>query len=87
MSSTYATWEDDDNNRQIQFRVDYAIGNSEVEIVEIVPKQVTFVETCHNMGVHTSKGRTLLAQKLLDAGRIETLKTEIAEQEGLLAIV
>ncbi len=87
MSSSYATWEDDENNRQIRFRMDYAIGNSDVEIVEIVPSQVTFVETSHSVGVHTSRGRKHLTQKLLESGRIESLKNEIAEGNGLFAAV
>ena len=87
MSSSYATWEDDDNHRQIRFRMDYAIGNSDIEIVEIVPSQVTFVSTRHSVGVHTCKGRKHLTKKLLDSGRIESLKNEIAENEGLFAAV
>jgi hypothetical protein len=87
MSSSFATWEDEDNNRQIRFRMDYAFGNSDIEIVEIVPCHVTFVATSQSVGVHTSKGRKHLTQKLLESGRIESLKNEIAEGKDLVAAV
>ena len=87
MNSTEMTWEDDDNNRQIRFRVDYTVGNSEVEIVEVVPTQVMFDNTSNSIGVHTLRGRAILAGQINRSGRIETLKTEIAEQAGLLTAV
>ena len=81
MSSTNMTWEDDDNNRQVRFRVDFAAGNSDIEIVEIVTTEVVF-EDQRTIGVHTPKGRKMLENQIRKSGRIETLKTEISEQEA-----
>ena len=80
MSSTYMTWEDDDNNRQVRFRVDFTAADSNIEIVEIVPTEVTF-ENNRKIGVHTPKGRKMLTGQINRSGRLETLKTEIAEQQ------
>jgi hypothetical protein len=74
------TWEDDDNNRQVRFRVDFATGNSDLEIVEIVPTEVTFADS-RKIGVHTPGGRRFLFNQIGRSGRFETLKTEIAEQQ------
>lgn len=80
MSSTCMTWEDDDNNRQVRFRVDFTTEDSNIEIVEIVPTEVTFADS-RSIGVHTPKGRQLLVDQISRSGRLETLKTEIAEQQ------
>jgi len=80
MSSTYMTWEDDDNNRQVRFRVDFTTGNSDLEIVDIVPTEVTFSDR-RKIGVHTPAGRRILANQINKSGRMETVKSEIAEQQ------
>ena len=74
------TWEDDDNNRQVRFRVDFTTADSNIEIVEIVPTEVAFADNT-TIGVHTDKGRQLLVDQIVRSGRMETLKTEIAEQQ------
>ncbi|MEM9411818.1 MAG: hypothetical protein AAGA30_11935 [Planctomycetota bacterium] len=88
MNSMIASWEDEDNNRQIQFSVDYNIEDSQIDIVNVTPRQVDF--TCENtdsIGVHTAKGRELLAGKIEASGRLAEIKNEIARKEGLLASV
>ena len=79
MSSTYMTWEDDDNNRQVRFRVDFSAADSNIEIVDIVPTEVSFADD-RRIKVHTPKGRQILAGQISRSGRLETLKTEIAEK-------
>lgn len=86
MGSACMTWEDEENNRQIRFRVDYTIGNSEIEIVDVVPTEVIF-EDSRCVGIHTAKGRDMLLKQIQRSGRIETLKSEIAELDELLAVV
>lgn len=80
MNSTQLTWEDDDNNRQVRFQVQFTTGNSEIEIAEIVPTEVEFTDG-RKIGVHTETGRKLLTRQITQSGRLETLKTEIAEQQ------
>ena len=78
MNSTEMAWEDDDNNRQVQFQANYTTENKEIEIAEIVPTEVIFTDG-RKIGVHTETGRKVLARQITQSGRLETLKTEIAE--------
>ncbi len=90
MSSTIATWEDEDTNRHIQFSVEYTIENDRVEIGNVTPNKVSFVCPTSNtvtraIGVHTNSGRSHLVDQIRTAGKIETVVNEIANREGLLA--
>ena len=73
------TWEDDDNNRQVRFQVNFNTVDSNIEIVDFVPTEIIFNDG-RKLGVHTEKGRQLLADQISRSGRLETLKAEIAEQ-------
>ena len=86
MNSTIAVWEDEENNRKVQYSVDYAIENGTIEIVTVTPRQVDFTcDSKNSVGVHTRKGKTLLAEKIIAAGHLNQIKNEIASNEGLLA--
>ena len=83
MGSYAATWEDEDNNRQIQFSVDYTIESGSVEIESITPTKVSFISadtnTCiRSVGVHTAAGREMLANHFRASGDIQRLADEIA---------
>ena len=89
MKNTIATWEDEENNRHIQFLVAYAIENNEVEIKSVTPNKISFVCPDTNtftraIGVHTKTGQDFLAAKIKEAGKIEAVAIEIAQREGLL---
>lgn len=89
MKSMIATWEDEENNRHIQFSVDYTIENNEVEIKLVTPKKVSFVSPQTNtvtraITVHTHAGQEFLAIQIKQAGKMETIVMEIAAREGLL---
>jgi hypothetical protein len=89
MKSMIATWEDEENNRHIQFSVDYTIENNEVEIKIVTPKKVSFVSPQTNtvtraVAVHTQAGQEFLAIQIKQAGKMETILMEIATREGLL---
>ena len=88
MNSTIAKWEDDENNRQIQYSVDYSIENGTVEVAKVTPRQVDF--TCENknsVGVHTAKGKAMLAEKIIASGHLNIVKNDIAADAGLLSNV
>ena len=88
MNSMIASWEDEENNRQVQFSVDYSIENNEIDIVNVTPRQVDFTcENTNSIGVHTTKGRAHLAEKIQKSGRLAAVKNEIAQKEGLLTSV
>ena len=89
MNNMIASWEDEENNRQIHFSVTYVVENGKVEINDVTPDKVAFVcpesnTVLRQIGVHTSGGRSHLASKLTAAGQIDQLATEIAKREGLL---
>ena len=78
-----ATWEDEDNNRQIQFSVDYSAENGSVEIENITPTKVSFIcpesNTCtRTIRVHTATGREMLAKHFRASGNVQRLADEIA---------
>ena len=86
MGTFLATWEDEENNRNIQFSVQYATENSEVSLLKITPTKVSFVcpetNTCiRSIGVHTESGRDLLVHRFSTTDRIAQLKTAIASRQ------
>ena len=90
MNAVVANWEDEENNRQVQYLVAYAIENGQVEIQSVTPKKVTFVcqETGSikgSVGVHTAKGKRMLASKI-PASQLEAIANEIAERNSELAV-
>ena len=93
MNTTIANWEDDENNRDIQFSVEYSVENDRVEIHSFTPQSVTFLcpnsgEAVRQIGVHTQAGRVLLNRQIqAQQDRVEKIATEIAEKSGLLAVV
>ncbi|MCH2183414.1 MAG: hypothetical protein MK108_15555 [Mariniblastus sp.] len=89
MKNTIATWEDEENNRHIQFLVAYAIENNQVEIKSVTPNKISFVCPTTNtvtraVGIHTETGQAFLASKIQAAGQISAVADEIAQREGLL---
>lgn len=85
MGSYAATWEDEDNNRQIQFSVEYSTETGSVEIETITPTKVSFIcpetNTCtRSVGVHTESGREMLANHFRANGDLQQLADEIAKR-------
>ncbi len=92
MGTFLATWEDEENNRNIQFSVDYRTENSNVEIVNVTPVKISFTcpetNTCvRSMGVHTETGRRQLAQRFLSSDKIVELKQQISARTATLTAV
>ena len=83
MKSCQATWEDAENNRQVELVVNYQLDATRVEIKNVTPTRVTFLcptsgNPTRSIGVWTNGGRRVLAQQLKASGRIDSLKEEIA---------
>ena len=86
MKTIKTMWEDEENNRQIHFSVQYDLKNDSIEILSITPEKVSFVDPQsstveRSIGVHTEKGKQMLAARLVEA-RGEQLKIRIAEKEA-----
>ncbi len=84
MNNMVTKWEDEENNRNVQYSVNYTIESDGIEIVDVTPRQVDFVGQERSVGVHTTKGRIHLAEKIKQSGHIDLIKQQIANKEGLL---
>jgi hypothetical protein len=82
MGTCIATWEDEENNRHIQFSVDYKAENGSVEIDTITPIKVSFIcpqsNTClRTIGVYTHAGRQMLMNYFRNRGAVDRLIDQI----------
>jgi hypothetical protein len=83
MNSCQATWEDEENNRQVELVVNYRLDATRVEINNVTPTRVTFLcptsgSPVRSIGVWTSGGRRVLARQVNASGRLHSLKEDIA---------
>ena len=83
MKSCQATWEDEENNRQVELVVNYRLDSKRVEIEGVTPTRVNFLcpttgNTTRSIGVWTNGGRRVLGRQLKASGRLATLPQEIA---------
>jgi hypothetical protein len=84
-----AQWEDGENHRQIQFSVEYSIESSAVVLNRLTPEKVTFIcpETntiTRSVGVHTSKGKSLINDQFSQSGKLDELIIAIGQKHGLV---
>ena len=83
MKSCQATWEDEENNRQVELVVNYRLDAKKIEVEGVTPTRVNFLcpssgKTLRSIGVWTNGGRRVLGRQLKDSGRLTTLPQEIA---------
>ncbi len=83
MKSCQATWEDAENNRQVELVVNYQLDATRVEISDVTPTRVTFLcptsgKPTRSIGVWTNGGRRVLNRQLKASCRLGTLSQEIA---------
>jgi hypothetical protein len=84
MNSVQATWEDEENNRQVELVVNYRLDAKRVEINEVTPTRVNFLcptsgNTTRSIGIWTNGARRLLNRQIAGSGRLATLSQEIAD--------
>ncbi len=85
MMGTYtANWEDDDNNRLVTLAVQYRASGDQIELADVTPVSVTFLdadtkESVRKIGVHTDTGRRVLARQFAEKVGLESLQREVAE--------
>lgn len=83
MNSYQTSWEDEENNRVVDFRVDYELIDEMVRIDSITPLQVAFLcrestELDRQVGVHTEKGRAVLVRQFLACGQMPALEKTLS---------
>ena len=84
MNSCQATWEDAENNRQVELVVNYRLDATRFEIKDVTPTRVNFIcpttgKTTRSIGVHTNGGRRVLTRAIKASGRLNTLPQEIVD--------
>lgn len=90
MNSIEMTWEDEDGNRNVQFSINYTVENADVEIANVTPTAISFIcpeskSVTRTIGVHTEKGRNMLADQFAKAGQMEKALAKINEAELVVA--
>lgn len=83
MHTIETNWEDEENNRQVSFAVQFTRKENAVEIQSITPKQVTFLcpqsnAPLRSIGVWTEKGRQLLAEQFQASGTFADVEATLA---------
>ena len=89
MGIANVTWEDEENNRHVEFSIAYAVENAELKIREITPQSVAFLcsqkaNRVRSIGVHTSAGRQLLARQFAESGQFAALTRQLSQRETAL---
>ena len=80
MSTVQTVWEDDDNNRKIEMTINYVISNQSIDIQDVAPTRVTFVEPStkeeiRSVGVWTRSGSEMLVRQweCCNSGKVATI--------------
>ena len=84
MNSCQATWEDAENNRQVELVVNYRLDATRFEIKDVTPTRVNFIcptsgKTTRSIGVWTNGGRRVLTRAMKASGRLNSLPQEIMD--------
>lgn len=84
-----AQWEDEENHRQIQFSIDYTIESSAVVLDKLTPVKITFIcpetnSVLRSVGVHTEKGKSMIADQFAKSGKLDELIIAIGEKHDLV---
>jgi hypothetical protein len=82
----YATWEDEENNRQIRFAVDYRVDEGKPVIEQATPTKVSFVcpesnSVLRSIGVWTETGRRVLSDRFHQSPAFRQLVQELARRQ------
>ena len=88
MTSFTANWEDEENNRIVELAVQCRLDGDSVEIIDITPQTVVFVdvetrEPVRTLRVHTKTGRQVLSRLVRARGGLEQFQQ--AAEEAQLA--
>ncbi len=87
-----AQWEDEAKNRQVQFSIGYSVEAGSIAIGDVTPTKVTFIcpesnTALSSVGVHTEKGRSMLADQFVGSGKMNDFINEVSKRIGQLISV
>ena len=85
MKNAAVTWEDEENNRQVEFSVEYTIEDQAVEVRNITPSSVNFLRSekghARKIGVHTTTGRKMLANQFAASNQFAAIKNTLRDSD------
>jgi hypothetical protein len=89
MGIANVTWEDEENNRQVQFSVAYAIENEALTIREVTPQSVSFLcseraAPIRSIRVHTATGRRVLVRQFKQSPQFASVARQLTERQSAL---
>lgn len=88
MTCTVVNWEDEENNRLVELSIEYLIESGEVSIKNVTPQKVSFTDQNNRtIGVHTEKGRNLIADQFLKSGKVNQVQQQILDNVQISATV
>ena len=81
-----ATWEDEENNRQIRFAVDYRMKDGDPMIDQATPTKVSFVcpesnTVLRSIGIWTDTARRILSDRFRQSQAFGQLITELKRRQ------
>jgi len=91
MKKTFVLWSDEAAGRLIKFVVDYSIDEDMLHVLDLTPVEVSIVDIVtrtvkKKIFVHTSRAQSLLRNRFIDSGMLETLVGRIAKNHNLTVV-
>jgi hypothetical protein len=90
MMSFTTNWEDEESNRILELAVECIVDGELVEVRDVTPRRVTFVdaatsEPVRSIGVHTQSGRDHLVQVCHSRGAMDHIRSVALEGQFALS--
>ena len=78
-------WEDEENNRIVQLTVEYSVAGSRIEIEDVTPTSILFIDAAtrtprRRIRLWTDTARRLLRTKHADTVGVETLREQLESE-------
>ena len=89
--NTNVSWSDEKNHRIVKFKATWLINGDQLEIQKLSARKVTFLcpesnTVVRSTRVHTARGRDMLCDAFIAAGKLEELVNEIAQRNDRTVI-
>lgn len=86
MNFCQVSWEDEEKNRKVLFRVEYTTAGSTVDIAAITPESVTFLcsetqQPLRTIRLWTEKARAMLVRQYKESGKFAELIQGLGDRE------
>lgn len=86
MNFCQVSWEDEDKNRKVLFRVEYTTANGAVDVSAVTPESVTFLcpetqKPLRSIRLWGEKARTMLVRQFRESGRMDAIIQGLSDRE------